>query len=116
MLDNPGMWPAGAGLYCVMNTGDLMVNHSRFQLVPWTNEHDAIVALQVSILGFSFVLLLESLESGKYPLLAGAKYRPGRITVAHPKSNNWVTLSWQDGQKHEALNVQFVRQAITKER
>jgi hypothetical protein len=109
MLDDPGMWPASAGLYCLMAAGDLMVNHSRFQLVPWTNEQDEIVALQISILGFIFVLLLEPLDIVIYPMLAGAKYRPARITIAHPKSYNWVTLSWQDGQVHEALNVQFVQ-------
>ncbi len=109
MLDDPAAWPASAGVYCLMNTGDLMVNHARFQLVPWMNEQDEIVALQVSILGFIFVLLLEPLDIVTYPMLADAKYRPARITIAHPKSNSWLTLSWQDGQVHEALNVQFVQ-------
>jgi hypothetical protein len=109
MLDDPATWPASAGLYCLMNTGDLMTNHSRFQLMPWTNTQDEIVALQVSILGFFFVLLLEPQDIETYPMLAEAKFRPARITIAHPKSNNWVTLSWQDGQTHEALNVQFVQ-------
>ena len=114
MLDDPGMWPASTGLYCLMHTGDLMVNHSRFQLLPWTNEQDEIVALQVSILGFIFVLLLEPLDIVKYPMLADAKYRPARITIAHPKSNSWLTLSWQEDQLHEALNVRFVK-AVPKE-
>ena len=92
-----------------MNTGDLMVNHARFQLVPWMNEQDEIVALQVSILGFIFVLLLEPLDIVTYPMLVDAEYRPARITIAQPKSNSWLTLSWQDDQVHEALNVKFVQ-------
>lgn len=109
MLDDPAAWPVGAGLYCLMNTGDLMVNHARCQLVPWMNEQVEIVALQVSILGLIFVLLLEPLDIVTYPMLADAKYRPERITIAHPKSASWLTLSWQDGQVHETLNVQFVQ-------
>jgi hypothetical protein len=38
MLDNPGNWPDGAGLYCIMNTGELTENHPRFQLQPSTND------------------------------------------------------------------------------
>ncbi|WP_456815613.1 hypothetical protein [Bradyrhizobium sp. USDA 4508] len=36
MLDDPRHWPDGAGLYCVMNTGDTLLNQSRFQLQPLT--------------------------------------------------------------------------------
>lgn len=109
MLDDPLAWPEGAGLYCLMNEGDLLVNHSRFQLVPWTNEKDAIVALQIGILGFIFLLLLEPLDNDKYPLLADAKFRPGRIEIEYPTSESWVTLSWQDRRKHDHLRVKFVQ-------
>ena len=34
MLDNPGHWPDGSGLYCAMKTGELTENQSRFQLQP----------------------------------------------------------------------------------
>jgi hypothetical protein len=34
MLDNPGHWPHGSGLYCAMKTGELTENQSRFQLQP----------------------------------------------------------------------------------
>ena len=109
MLDDPEAWPDGAGLYCLMNEGDLMVNQSRFQLVPWTDERDKIIALQVNILGFKYLLLLERLDIAKYPLLADAKYRPGRIEILYPTSHSWVTFSWEDGLGHDALKVQFVQ-------
>jgi len=109
MLDDPLAWPDGAGLYCLMSEGDLMVNHSRFQLMPWTDEKDEIVALQVNILGFIYLLLLEPLDTEKYPLLANAKYRPGRIEILYPTSQSWVTFSWEDGLGHETLRVQFVQ-------
>ncbi|MEN7536518.1 hypothetical protein [Aurantiacibacter flavus] len=112
MLDDPTAWPEGAGLYCVMNEGDLMVNHSRFQLVPWVETaecRDEIVALQVSILGFIFVLLLEQVDLEKYPLLGRARYRPGRIEIQHPKSVSWVTISWEDNSFHATLKVQHVK-------
>lgn len=112
MLDDPGIWPEGAGLYCLMNEHDLMMNHSRFQLVPWTNEEDEIVALQVSILGFIFLLLLEPPDAERYPLLAHAKYRPGRIEILHPTSHSWVTFSWQDDCSHDVLRVQFVQKVL----
>lgn len=109
MLDEPRNWPEGAGLYCLMNGGDLMVNHSRFQLVPWTNNRDEIIALQINILGFTFLLVLEPLNSEEYPLLANAKYRPKRIEIVHPTSLSWVTISWQDGHTHDVLRVEFVQ-------
>lgn len=109
MLDDPAAWPAGAGLYCTLNTGDMIVNHQRFQLLPLLNDDDEIEALQVSILGLIFVLLLEPLNLQKYPFLEGARYRPGRIVIQYPKVQNWVTLSWDDRAAHNALTVQYVR-------
>jgi hypothetical protein len=110
LLDSPHQWPDGAGLYCVMNTGDMTVNHPRFQLQPLTNDQDEIVALALNILGLGFVLLLESADVGKYPFLREAKYRPGRIIISYPSSaTHWVTMSWDDGQAHDTLTVQFVQ-------
>lgn len=113
MLDSVSDWPAGAGLYCVMNTGDLTVNHPRFQLQPITNNQDEIEAMALNILGLTFVLLLETLDLEKYPFLRGAKYRPGRIAIAYPSSINWITISWEDGMAHEFLSVQFVQPVPT---
>jgi hypothetical protein len=109
MLDSPRQWPDGAGLYCMMNTGDTTVNHPRFQLQPLTNDHDDIEALALNILGLRFVLLLEPLDTSRYPFLREARYRPGRIVISYPSSTNWVTMSWDDGKAHEHLTVQFVQ-------
>jgi hypothetical protein len=109
MLDDPRHWPAGAGLYCTMNTGDRAINNQRFQLQPLTNSEESIEALALNILGLSFVLLLEPLDEGKYPFLRGARYRPARIIVAYPSSTNWLTMSWEDGKVHEELTMQFVQ-------
>jgi hypothetical protein len=109
MLDDPRHWPESAGLYCTMGTGDLTENTPRFQLQPFTNEHDDIEALAINILGFRFVLLLEAHDLNEYPFLHGARYRPGRIVISYPASTNWVTLSWEDNKTHEALTVQWVQ-------
>jgi hypothetical protein len=109
MLDSPGQWPDGAGLYCLTNTGDKTVNQPRFQLQPLTNDQGDIEALALSILGLRFVLLLEPLDLSKYPFLREAKYRPGRIVISYPCSTNWLTMSWDDGKAHEHLTVQFVQ-------
>jgi hypothetical protein len=109
MLDSPSHWPEGAGLYCVMNAGDLTVNHSRLQLQPLTNDKDEIEAMAVNILGLKFMLLLGPLDPAKFPLLHQARYRPGRIVVSYPASTHWITMSWEDGKAHEHLTVQFVR-------
>jgi hypothetical protein len=109
MLDDPRHWPEGAGLYCIVNEGDLTENTPRFQLQPLTNERDDIVALAANILGLRFVLLLEAEDLNKYPGLRGAKYRPGRIVIAYPASTNWVTLSWDDGKAHEPLTVRWLQ-------
>jgi hypothetical protein len=50
MLHDPGHWPEGAGLYCMMNTGDRMSNRPRLQLQPLTNAQDDIEALALNIL------------------------------------------------------------------
>jgi hypothetical protein len=110
MLDTPGLWPDGAGLYCVMNAGDLTENHSRFQLQPFTNDQGEIEVLALNILGLRFVLMLEPPDVGKYPFLREAKFRPGRIEISYPSSTNWVTMSWEDGRAHaETLTVKFLR-------
>jgi hypothetical protein len=109
MLDDPRQWPDGAGLYCVMNTGDTLLNQSRFQLQPLTNAQDDIEALALSIMGLVFVLLLEPLDVSKHPFLQGAKYRPARIVISYPTSTNWLTISWEDGKAHELLTMQHVR-------
>jgi hypothetical protein len=108
MLDDPRHWPEGAGLYCTMNTDDLTENTPRFQFQPFTNDNDDIEALAINILGFRFVLLLESADLNKYPFLQGTRYRPSRILSSYPSSTNWLTLSWDDGKVHEALTVQWV--------
>jgi hypothetical protein len=109
MLDSPGQWPDGAGLYCLMNTGDVTVNHARFQFQPLMNDQDEIEALALNILGLRFVLLLEPPDAGKYSFLREAKYRPARIVISYPSSTNWVTMSWDDVAAHETLTVQFVQ-------
>ena len=109
MLDSPNNWPEGAGLYCVMKTGDTTVNHPRFQLQPITNEQGEIEAMALNILGLQFVLLLAPLDIARYPFLGGAKYRPGRIVISYPTSTNWITLSWEDHKIHDTLTVRFVK-------
>jgi hypothetical protein len=108
MLDSPGQWPDGAGLYCIMNTGDTTVNHPRLQFQPLTNDRDDIEAVALNILGLRFVLLLEPLDLAKYPFLRDARYRPGRIVISYPSSTKWLTMSWDDGKAHEHLTVQSV--------
>jgi hypothetical protein len=110
MLDDATNWPDGTGLYCVMNTGDTTEDTPRFQFQPFTNERDDIEALAVNILGLHFLLILEVPDLIKYPGLRNAKYRPGRIVISHPRSTNWVTLSWGDGKPHEALTVNWIAQ------
>lgn len=109
MLDDPHYWPEGAGLYCVMNTGDMTENTLRFQFQPLINDHGEIEALGVNIMGFRFVLLLESPNLTKYPFLEGARYRPNRIVISYPLSTNWLTMCWDDGKEHDILKVQWVR-------
>jgi hypothetical protein len=111
MLDDPHLWPEGAGLYCTMNTGDTTVNHSRFQLQPLTNAEEIIEALALNILGIGFVLFLATPDENRHPFLRGARYRPARIIVAYPSSTCWLTMSWEDSRKHEELTMHFVRPA-----
>jgi hypothetical protein len=109
MLDSPGQWPDGAGLYCTMSTGDVNANNPRLQLQPATNDQGELVALGLNILGLHFALLLETPDIRKHPFLREAKYRPGRIVIAHPSCTSWITMSWDDGNAHEFLTVKFVQ-------
>jgi len=107
MLDDPCHWPEGAGLYCLMNAGGRTINNARFQVQPMTNDEQEVEALWLSILGLSFVLLLEQPDEDKHPFLRGARFRPARIIVSYPSSTNWLTMSWEDGKAHEELTLQF---------
>jgi hypothetical protein len=109
MLDDPTHWPDGAGLYCVMNAGDVTQNHSRFQLQPYMNRRDEINGLAVNIMGLVFVLMLEAPDLTAIPQLKGAQYRPGQISVSYPYSTNWIAISWDDGMQHKTLSLQFQR-------
>lgn len=109
MLDDPRHWPEGAGFYCTMNTGDVTENTPRFQFQPLTNEQDDIEAMMINIMGFRFALLLEAQDPTRYPFLVDARYRPSRLVISYPTSTNWLTLSWEDDKKHEALSVQWIR-------
>ena len=55
MLDNPGHWPDGAGLYCVMDAGEMTQNQPRFQLQPLTNAQGEIEVPGFNVLGLRFV-------------------------------------------------------------
>ncbi|SED40316.1 hypothetical protein SAMN05444161_3130 [Rhizobiales bacterium GAS191] len=111
MLDDPTRWPDGAGLYCVMSAGDLTENHNRFQLQPYTNQHDEISGVGVNIMGLGFILMLGPLDLALNPQLNNAKYRPGQISVSYPSSTNWIAISWDDGRRHnDTLSLQFLRE------
>ncbi|OEC93546.1 hypothetical protein A9Z06_08920 [Rhizobium sp. YK2] len=58
MLDDPGCWPKGAGLYCAMQSGTLRQNAAHFQIQPLSNHAEEIVGATVSILGLVFVIML----------------------------------------------------------
>ena len=110
MLEQIGAWPQGTGLYCVMRTGDLVVNHSRFQIAPVTNASEEICALWTNILGISFVLVLELPVLTNLPQLASAVFRPRSIKIRHPSALHELLLSWADGNPHPGdMTLDFVR-------
>lgn len=109
MLDNPAKWPGGAGLYCVMNAGDLTHNHNRFQLAPYMNTRDELNGLGVNIMGLDFVLMLEPPDITLSPHLQRATFRPGQIIVTFAKSANWIVISWDDGKPHtDTMSLKFM--------
>ncbi len=114
MLDDPTQWPDGAGLYCVMNTGDVTANHNRFQIQPYTNENEEICGLAVNIMGLVFVLMLQAPDLANNPQFKSAKYRPGEISISYPFSTNWIVLSWADGRPHnDSLSLRFLREVAS---
>jgi len=111
MLDDPRRWPENAGLYCVMATGETTENNLRFQLHPFVNSLGEISGIGVNILGLQFVLMLERLDLAQNPQLQQAKFRPGRIAIKTPMSICEISLSWEDGNRHdETLSLQFLRE------
>jgi hypothetical protein len=111
MLDDPTNWPEGAGLYCVMKTGEKTENHNRFQLQPYTNQNDEISGLAVNILGLTFILMLVTPDMATTIQLKGARYRPGKISISYPSSTNDIAISWVDSRSHnETLFLQFLRE------
>nr|WP_019862309.1 hypothetical protein [Mesorhizobium loti] len=113
MLDDPQAWPAGAGLYCPMMTGQTAENHNRFQIQPYTNQSGEIVGLSASILGLAFVLMLQPPDLAEVPQLLTARFRPGQISVRYPAGTTLIDISWDDGRSHDPLSLQFVREIET---
>lgn len=110
MLDDPLSWPDGAGLYCVMNAGDVTHNHNRFQLVPYISTRDELSGLGVNIMGLDFVLMLERPDLALSPQLQRATFRPSQIMIQFAKSFNWIAISWQDGKPHrKTMSLKFLR-------
>jgi len=110
MLDDPTCWLDGAGLYCVMNTGDLMLNHNRFMLVPYTNAREELSGLGINIMGLDFILMLEPPDLALSPQLKQATFRPNQIVISFGKASNWIGISWEDGKAHpHAMSLKFVR-------
>jgi len=109
LLDDPHGWPAGAGLYCTMATGDQTINHPRFQIQPYTDANDEIVGLWTRILGLSFILMLQPLDNATIPHQGPVVYRPGKIEVCYPGARNWLALSWEDGLRHpQTMTLRYV--------
>jgi hypothetical protein len=114
MLDDPTKWPDGAGLYCVMTTGEVMKNHNRFQLQPYTNQSGEISGVAVSILGIIFVLMIETPDLAMTTQLKDKKYRPSQISVTYPASTNDIAISWADSRPHnDTLSVRFLREVAS---
>jgi hypothetical protein len=111
MLDDPRHWPEGAGLYCVMNAGDITQNHNRFQLAPFANPHGELSGLGANIMGLNFVLMLEPPILSESPMLAKAEFRPSQIIVTYPTATNWLAISWDDGKvRTNTLSLKFLRE------
>lgn len=110
MLDDPRIWPQGAGLYCTMNAGDLTHNHNRFQLAPYMNARDEVNGLGVNIMGLDFVLMLEPPDALLNPSLQCATFRPGQIITTFANSTNWIAISWEDGKRHtDTMSLKSLR-------
>ncbi len=110
MLDDPRSWPAGTGLYCVMNAGDVTQNHNRFQLAPYTNAQGELSGLGVNIMGLDFVLMLEPPDLTASPGLRRATYRPGQIMITFAGVVNWIAITWEDGKPHhDTMSLKHLR-------
>jgi hypothetical protein len=110
MLEDINSWPEGSGLYCVMREGDFAENYNRFQLMPYTNERGELAGLGCSIIGLTFILLLEPISIADNPQLATAVHRPAEIKIDAPGSFSIMVLSWEDGQAHsKALKLRWLR-------
>jgi hypothetical protein len=108
LLKSIEAWQPSTGLYCVMAAGEQTQNHLRFQLAPMTTDDGAISGLWASILGISFILMLEPLDLAQSPQARGAVHRPGEITVRYPETRSTIFLSWDDGGRHAAaLSLEF---------
>ncbi len=109
LLDDQHAWPAGAGLYCTMATGDQTVNHPRFQIQPYTDANEEIVGLWTRIFGLSFILMLQPLDKVTIPHQGPVVYRPRKIIAAYPGGKNQLWLSWEDGLRHDGdLTLRYV--------
>jgi hypothetical protein len=96
LLDNPIQWPSTAGLYCVMQKGETMENHNRFQIAPLANDNGEISGLSCNILGVSFLLMLEPMDLHDNPHLRDAVFRPNQIVIKDRASTSWLAFSWDD--------------------
>ncbi len=109
MLDDPSLWPPGAGLYGINKPNTLIQNQGRFQLQPLTDEVGGINGLVISIVGLAFILLLKPVNLTPYPEYHGAKFRPSEMVVTYPQGRDVISISWDDGKPHpDFITLQFV--------
>ncbi len=113
MLDDPACWPKGSGLYFSMKKDEKFVNHPQFQVMPWMNDKNDILGLQVSIFGVVLFILLEPLDHRKYPQLMDAIYRPSSIDIRYPRSLSRLTLSWQNHCVNDSVQINFEQFALS---
>jgi hypothetical protein len=109
MLDDPNAWPNGAGLYCMMQTGQRTHNFNRFQLQPlYGMDNDIIAGLTAEILGLSFLMMVERPDMPKSLSLQAARFRPGCFKFNIGATTNQIDVTWDDGLLHGPIELTFL--------
>ncbi|WP_208952597.1 hypothetical protein [Rahnella sp. ChDrAdgB13] len=104
MLDNPMYWLKGTGLYCIIEIDeDITPDSSFLEIHPYYDEMGYVSAIEFNIMKIRFMLFFVAPNESSFPSLKTSVYRPRDIIIKWPKSDNYITFSWQDDIEHNCV-------------
>lgn len=97
MFENPQSWPDGAGLYSLLQKGDVVPLAPRFAAGPIFDTRNAeVVGMVVDAFGLKLAMTLMKPQGNSFGEYKFADFRPEKFVFKQPNKKNVVQLFWFD--------------------